>query len=336
MPQPRPARHRLLPRIAACAVSVASIALSACNKGALDTKSVQAERIANLWWLMFAIACAMFILVVVLLGIALFRRRGEPSQFERQPLSSSVFILGLGGVMPLIILAVVFGFTIDVMAKSNDATKPLEIDVVGHQWWWEVHYPDGNVVTANEIHIPTGRDVEFHLTSADVIHSFWVPQLGGKTDLIPGQEHTFIARADDAGTFRGQCAEFCGLQHAHMALDVVADAPDQYEQWVQAQRAPSFAPASGQLEIGQQVFLSAACVYCHAVSGTNASGTLGPNLSHLASRGMIASGALENTPENLAAWITNPQESKPGTQMPPTHLKPDSMQALIDYLESLK
>ncbi|MEX1022002.1 MAG: cytochrome c oxidase subunit II, partial [Dehalococcoidia bacterium] len=224
----------------------------------------------------------------------------------------------------------------------------LRIEVHAHQWWWEVRYPDqgdGGVTaftTANEIHIPTGEEVHIDLTSEDVIHSLWVPQLSGKMDLVPGKTNTMYLEATEDGTYQGMCAEFCGLQHARMRFLVVAHPRADFDAWAAAQAEPAGPPSEadgadeGELLRGQQVFLGAACVYCHTIEGTSASGTVGPDLTHLGSRATLAGGTIENTPANLAQWVANPPSIKPGTQMPPTSLSGDALNALLAYLESLE
>ena len=194
-----------------------------------------------------------------------------------------------------------------------------------------------NFYTANEIHIPAGQTVTLHVTTADVIHSFWVPELHGKIDLIPGQTNTVTIEADKVGTYRGQCAEFCGAQHAHMAFFVIAQSAEDFNAWLKDQSQPSVNPKVGSLEQqGQQAFLGSSCVYCHTIQGTNASGHVGPDLTHLASRKTIGSGILPNNPGNLAGWIINSQTIKPGNHMPPINLNGDQIQALLAYLTTLK
>jgi cytochrome c oxidase subunit 2 len=220
---------------------------------------------------------------------------------------------------------------------GGNAEANLDIEIIGHQWWWEVHYTNQDFDTANEIHIPVGQTVTLHVTTADVIHSFWVPELHGKMDLIPGQTNTFTIQADQAGVYRGQCAEFCGAQHAHMAFLVIAESAEDFQTWLDHQSQPGAEPEVGSLEQqGQQAFLGSACVYCHTIEGTNASGHVGPDLTHLASRRTIASGILPNTPGNLAGWIINSQTIKPGNHMPPMNLNGDQVQALLAYLATLK
>jgi cytochrome c oxidase subunit 2 len=213
----------------------------------------------------------------------------------------------------------------------------VDIEVIGHQWWWEIHYSNQNFDTANEIHIPVGQPVTVHVTSADVVHSFWVPELHGKIDLIPGQTNTISLEADQAGVYRGQCAEFCGAQHAHMAILVIAEPAGQFSAWLDNQSRAGVEPAVGSLEQeGQQAFLGSACVYCHTIKGTNASGKVGPDLTHLGSRLTLGAGTLPNTPGNLAGWTINSQTIKPGNHMPPMDLSAVQVQALLAYLETLK
>jgi cytochrome c oxidase subunit 2 len=212
----------------------------------------------------------------------------------------------------------------------------LRIVATGHRYWWEFRYPELGVVTANELHIPIGTDVRVDLQSADVIHSFWVPQLNGKQDLIPGKTNYVALYTDQPGVYLGQCAEFCGLQHAWMLLRVIAEPTAEFNAWVAAQRQPP-APAAGTLaEQGYQVFMSQTCINCHTIDGTAATGDVGPNLTHVGSRETLAAGALTNTPENLRRWLDNPQAIKPGAQMPAFGLSQADFAALTAYLEGLK
>jgi cytochrome c oxidase subunit 2 len=226
-----------------------------------------------------------------------------------------------------------------VAVAAPAETPALSLEVVGHQWWWEVRYPDQHVSTANEIAIPAGQTVLLHLASVDVIHSFWVPRLAGKMDLNPGQTNTTWLEADEPGRYRGACAEFCGIQHANMVFTVFADPPDQYQAWVAAQQQPAATPSDPTLARGAQAFASLGCIGCHALryGGTAAvGGGVGPDLTHLASRETIAAGTLPNTPEALARWIANPQAAKQGTTMPATQTDPETLRALATYLSSLR
>jgi cytochrome c oxidase subunit 2 len=225
--------------------------------------------------------------------------------------------------------------TADLAQKNG-----LSIEVTGKQWWWEVRYQDvdaSNIfTTANEIHIPVGVPVTFTLRGADVIHSFWVPNLGGKKDLIPGKVSTVWLQADKPGVYRGQCAEYCGLQHARMAFWVVAEPQDQFNAWRQNQTQTSIPPATDSQKRGQQVFLTSTCVMCHAINGTQAGSNIGPNLTHIGSRNTLAAATLSNTRDHLAQWIVDPQRFKPGNRMPQNNLSDQDLQALVDYLASLK
>ena len=304
----------------------------------LAPHSTQADQTKFLFWLMIGIASGVFVVYIGLLFYAMFRRSTQPSRFERSPASAISFVLIAGALIPLMLLIVVFTYSIrGLAAEQLSSGDPIDIQVVGHQYWWEVKYPGANgFATANEIHIPVGREVVFHVTAADVIHSFWVPQLAGKIDAIPGQDNTLKVKATSAGSYLGHCAEFCGDQHAHMQFLVVAEPDSDYNAWVQGQQAHAATPNSDEALRGQQVFLGSACVYCHAVRGTNASGTLGPDLTHLASRSQLAAGTIPNNIGGLAGWITNPQSIKPGVLMPPTQLSSEDLQSLLAYLMTLK
>ena len=222
------------------------------------------------------------------------------------------------------------------LANKNGIT----IEVTGRQWWWEVRYTDvdaSNIfTTANEIHIPVGIPVMFTLHGGDVIHSFWVPNLAGKKDLIPGKVNTIWLQADKPGVYRGQCAEYCGLQHAQMALWVIAEPQEQFNAWRQSQTQTSVPPASDSQKRGQQVFLTSTCVMCHAINGTPAGSNIGPNLTHIASRNTLAAATMANTRDHLAQWIKDSQTIKPGNKMPQNNLSDADLQSLIDYLQSLK
>ncbi len=298
---------------------------------------------AHLGWLLLIIAAAVELVICVLVLLALFRRRDYGLGLYRGT-GTGVRWITIGGVLvPVIILAAVFIvnlFTLRAVATPPPSPDLLTITVTGHQWWWEVQYPaDGPgeaFATANEIHIPVGRKVRFQLQTADVIHSFWVPRLGGKTDLIPGQRNVTWLEADRAGVYRGQCAEYCGAQHGHMAFVVVAQSPDEFAEWEAGQRRPAAAPTDPVALLGRRVFENGPCVVCHTIRGTGAQGTVGPDLTHLASRRTIAAGTIPNTRGYLAGWVANSQGIKPGNKMPPMALAPQELQAVITYLQSLQ
>jgi cytochrome c oxidase subunit 2 len=216
----------------------------------------------------------------------------------------------------------------------------VSIEVTGHRWWWEVRYagaqPEEIFTTANEIHVPVGRPVTLRLRTADVIHSFWIPQLAGKLDLIPGQTNALTFQADSAGAYWGHCAEYCGLQHAGMMMSVVADSPAAYARWLEGQRRPAATPSDGDAAAGAQVFATTGGPVCHAVRGTDAGGAIGPDLTHLASRRLIAAGLLPNTPGTLVGWIADPQAFKPGVVMPRAPLTADQIRQVVAYLQTLR
>jgi cytochrome c oxidase subunit 2 len=306
----------------------------------LRTAGPGASRVEHLWWLLFGIAAAVFFFVGALVVLAVVRRRrpsqGDPAK-EVEPAWGHRFILVSGVVVSAVILSATFLVTLREMtalAKPLHSTR-LSVAVIGHLWWWEARYPNG-AVTANELHIPVGEPVRLELTTADVIHTFWVPQLQTKMDQIPGHTNELWLQADAPGRYRGQCSQFCGLQHAHMIFFVVADTRGDFQAWEARQAEPAVAPTSSVPASGLGVFTSNACAGCHAIRGTSAVSTVGPDLTHLADRRTLAAGTIDNTQAELARWITDPQAVKPGAIMPPTQLSPSDLADLVAYLESLK
>ena len=285
-----------------------------------------------------------FILVLVglLLVLALFRYstraqgKGEtpPASGERVELEVAWTV---GPALVLIAIAIP---TIRTTFRAAPAVPPagaLHVDVTAHQWWWEVRYPDLTVVTANEIHLPVGRPVRLELMSADVIHSFWVPQLGGKRDVVPGHPNAITLVPRVVGMYLGQCAEFCGLSHANMRFRVFVDSPDDFQAWVAHQATPGVMPVASEdlVTAGARLYATSPCVTCHAINGVS-SGRLGPDLTHFATRTTFAGGTLANTPENLGAWLRDPESEKPGAQMPRLGLPPAQVSELVAYLGSLR
>jgi cytochrome c oxidase subunit 2 len=324
------------------------ISLAACEgpHHVLDTAGIQAERIYTFWWFILAVATAVFITVIVALLYAVFRaRREDPADPEVESAKRRSMTLGIAGAIVgtaliLLIFLVVDFATGRAIASLADEEDALSIEVVGHQWWWEVKYedpvPSRRLTTANEIHIPVGRPVRLRLRSADVIHSFWVPSLHGKRDLIPGHRNFIWLRADRPGVYRGRCAEFCGHQHAKMGLLVVAQPADSFAAWYESQLLPARPPTDSVSARGQEVFLSGPCVMCHTIRGTLAGGKMAPELTHLGSRRTIAAATLPNTRGHLAGWILDPQQVKPGSHMPPNQIAPEDLQALLTYLQGLR
>jgi cytochrome c oxidase subunit II len=316
------------------------LGLSGCGGGqsTLTPRSSAAGEISTVWWIMLVGSALVFAIVVALLAVGLLRRRGTPPE-RRSPRSPGTTFVAISGIaLPAVVLVALFLLMLHALPKTSPARAAtrMEIDVVGRQWFWDVVYPESGVRTANEIHIPVGVPVDIRVTSRDVIHSLWVPELNRKIDVIPGRTNDVVFEADTAGVFRGQCAEFCGLQHAHMALYVVAEPESRFRQWLASESAPAAPPATVELERGQQIFLGSACEYCHRIAGTNASGKIGPDLTHLASRIALAAGTIPNSRGYLAGWILDPQHIKPGNKMPATQLQGPDVQLLLDYLESLR
>lgn len=329
----------------------ALLCFSSCGgiQNAINPAGPYAGSINRLWWWFFITCSIVYVLVMIALLLALRNRTREtelatpvlepPLESERRRRNVVIGAVTLTVVI-LFVLLVVNYLTGRSLTAEQGNKSGLNVDVVGHQWWWEVRYKDvdaSNVfTTANEIHIPVGVPVLFNLQATDVIHSFWVPNLAGKKDLIPGKINGIWLQADKPGVYRGQCAEYCGMQHAKMAFWVVAESQEQFNAWRQNQTQTSVQPMTDSQKRGQQVFLSSTCVMCHAINGTPAGSNIGPNLTHVASRQMIAAATLANTRDHLAQWIKDPQVVKPGTRMPQNNLPEADLQALLDYLQSLK
>lgn len=306
--------------------------------------STPAQHIFDLSLLVLAICGAIFLIVAGLLTYTLFRFRRRHVADEHEPAqvygSSQIEIAWT--VLPILVVLVLTMATARVISAIQSKTSPadaVQVTVVGHQWWWEFRYPALGIVTANELHVPlsagTAQKLTFlKLQSADVAHSFWIPRLAGKTDLIPGKVNTMWLEPKMAGTYLGNCAEYCGTQHANMLLRVVVHTPEDFDQWVAQQKAP--AASDPQVQAGRALFLSLSCVNCHTVSGTSAAGTFGPDLSHLMSRATLAAGAIPNGIPNLRSWIQDPQVSKPGNLMPNMQLSDKELDQVVAYLAALK
>jgi cytochrome c oxidase subunit 2 len=286
---------------------------------------------------MFGVGTLVYLVVMGYLLLALFRRRGPDFDEIEQPEGTRTVVWG-GAVVPAVILAGIFGATVFTMKALDEPeiAEELIIEVEGKRWWWDVTYPELGFRTANEIHIPVGEPVAIKLLAEDVIHSFWVPELHGKLDMIPGRVTEFWLEASEPGAYLGECAEFCGVQHARMQFLVVAEEEEDFLAWVAQQQQPAPAPASELAQQGLEIFLGNTCINCHTVEGTDATGELGPDLTHLASRQTLAAGTVPNNRGNLAGWIADPHSIKPGNLMPPTQLTGPQLQALLAYLETLE
>jgi cytochrome c oxidase subunit 2 len=320
---------------------VVTLLLSGCvnNANMLDPKGPVALWESWLFWFIFYVATFIFVVVTGVLLVSLYRFRARPGLPAPRQTHGNTRIEIVWTVVPSLFLFAVLAGTIYTMFNIGQPTDQpaMTVKVIGHQWWWEFQYPDqGNVVTADELHIPVGQNVHIQLISNNVIHSFWVPNLAGKTDVIPGQNNTMWLRADTAGEYRGECTEYCGEQHAHMNFVVVAEAPDAFATWVSQQQAPPNAAAQGLP--GAQVF-AAHCAFCHLINGQKVQPSqIGPNLTHFGSRTAIAGGVLSNTHDNLIKWVTNTQAVKPGNDMPDFHnqLSQSDIADVVAYLQALK
>jgi|SRR5437764_10381659 len=316
--------------------------LSGCGRQSLlSNKSPQTHDITLLWWWMLAAAAIVFFGAVALLTMSWLRRGapGLPFFGERESITEGLVLLfGIG--IPIVVLVALFAvadvYLVGPSAPPDPRSAAMTVDVIGHQWWWEIRYPGTQAVTANEIHIPVGARVNVVATSGDVIHSFWVPQLARKIDMIPGRQNRVLLYASRSGTYRGQCAEFCGFQHAHMGLYVVAEPQASFQSWLANEAAPARNPPKGPVRIGERVFMTSQCASCHQIRGTPAAATVGPDLSHVASRATLAGAEIRNDISHLAAWITHPQAIKPGDRMPDLGLTAANSTAIVSYLESLR
>ncbi|MGY1824917.1 cytochrome c oxidase subunit II [Blastococcus sp. SYSU DS0541] len=302
----------------------------------LDPVGPEAAQIAGLTWFMITLGGLLWLLTVVFLVLALrHRAHREPRASDR---GAKSFIAVWGVVVPIVVLPIVFAYSLVVGVDISRPPPPgeLTVEVVGHQFWWEVRYPEADVVTANEIHVPVGRPVRLEMTSADVIHSLWIPPVAGKLDLLPGQTNTLSFRVDEPGRYLGECAEFCGIQHARMQFVLVAQPAEEFAEHLRALQATTAEPVGELAEAGREVYLAAGCGQCHRIEDVSEGADFAPDLTHLATRDTIAAGMLENTRGNLAGWILDPQGLKPGVRMPPNNLSGADLQALLAYLESLE
>lgn len=343
-------RWRLLPLLPL----VIALALAGC--GTTDINVIQhtpdfldphgpiAISESNLFWFILVVSTFVFVVVVSALIYSIIRFRARPGAPEAQQFHGNTRLEIAWTVVPSVILLGVLVMTITTMFSIQEPpTTPqtIVVNAIGHQWWWEFQYPNDKVVTADEMWIPTGATVHINLISDNVIHSFWVPQLGGKTDVIPGHDNTMWLKATDAGWYRGECAEFCGTQHAHMDFLVHAVSPADYQTWIKQQQAPAAQSTDALAQQGAKYFVSSPCIGCHQINGvtTASSKLIGPNLTHFGSRQWIAGGVVNNTPQNLSDWIRDAQAVKPGVDMPTfstSQISDSELAALVAYLESLQ
>lgn len=322
--------------------------LAGCEpaQSTLSPAGPAARKLAHMSWLMIILFLVITAIMWALIAIAAVKRRGTLETHEPIDIGGGQAWIGFGGLLiPGIILFVIFVLGIKLMASfpmddPKMASLAPQIRITGHQWWWQVDYLLGGVdehfVTANEIHIPVGQPVTIELRSADVIHSFWVPNLHGKVDLFPDHVNFIRIQADHTGDFYGTCAEYCGAQHAHMRLLVVAQPPDEFQAWYRGQLAPAAQPTTAEAKEGEQIFLAAPCADCHQIRGTGAGGHVAPDLTHIASRQYIAANSFSNDNANLEAWVTHAQSMKPDAGMPNlTEFNGVELRRIVAYLRQL-
>ena len=295
------------------------------------------QQFNHLMLLFLVVTGISYALVLVFLTVAVAGRRNQGGEARLRSL-----LIGWVGfiLIGLVLLTVASFFSDRREARAGAEQEPLKVTVSANQWWWSIEYqnddPSRIVHTANELHLPVGRPVQLNLVSGDVIHSLWIPALAGKQDLIPGRENDLRIVPTRIGHYRGQCAEFCGLQHAHMALDVTVESPQAFAAWYAAQQQPAPEPTDPRAKAGHDWFMSHACANCHSIAGTPAGGVTAPDLTHVASRQTIAAGTLPMSRGNLRGWIANPQGVKPGAHMPAVGMTADELDAVASYLETLK
>ncbi len=334
-------RRRIHTALLLPALAVAALAVAACGvtpQTTLEPTTEAARTARDLLMFVFWAMVVTFVLVegALLYCLVRFRRRSgdgiPPQTHGNTPLEIGWTIA------PAILVVVIVVLTVPAIFSNARAASPdaLRVRAIGHQWWFEFQYPDIGVVTANELHLPVGRDVEIQLESNDVLHSFWVPSLRGKLDMVPGRDNKFTIKPEVTGTFPGQCAEFCGTAHALMKFYVVVETQAEFTAWAETQRAERVPPASDLARQGEETLTLGGCVACHTIRGTDSAGILGPDLTHMGSRQYIAAGILENTPENMRAWLSDPQGVKPGNTMVIPELTTEQLDALVAYMQGLK
>jgi cytochrome c oxidase subunit 2 len=317
-----------------------SLLLCGCEgiQSALAPAGENARELAAFWWLMVSVLSAAFVIVTAALFYALYRTPSPNSWIRTRHL-----IIGGGIIFPSLTIVVFFLSSLQIswLTAPRDREQPA-VEVIGHQFWWEVRYPNGGagktpIISANEVRLPVGERVFFDVATRDVIHSFWIPKLGGKIDMIPGQINRISLKAEAPGVFRGQCYEFCGAQHANMAFSVIAMPREEFAAWLANEAKPAPSLDDPFLRQGQRAFVTAGCGSCHRIRGTLSDGATAPDLTHVASRMTLAAGMLDNTPGNMAAWIVSAQQMKPGNNMPSFNgLDGPTLRALTAYLASLE
>lgn len=330
---------------------LALLPLASCSgiQSANGRDGTQGALIGRLFDLFFWTTAVVYALIMIYLAVALYRGyrhrkagaglQGEPASGAEAGWRAALVAFVIATAIILAALSVATWFTDRTLARAAERPS-MEIELTGNQWWWDLKYkaavPSHIVHTANELHIPAGRTTRILLKSNDVIHSMWIPNLAGKQDLIPGRQADLTLHPTRPGVFRAQCAEFCGMQHAKMALDVIVETPADFSRWYAAQMKPAMPPTNGAALAGYKLFQARQCASCHAVAGTPASGSVAPDLSHVASRRTIAAGTLRTTHANMTRWVQDPQGAKPGNNMPKVPLSPSELAAVTAYMETLR
>ena len=314
-----------------------ALVLSGCTdeQNTLSPHSHAARSITTLWWVLFVVSTVVVTVVTLLVCVTFLKRRGrlDVVHDRTESIRARTVVLVSGAAVPAVILVCLFVYVLTVVpdtAEPKAADAQMSIDVVGRQWFWDVRYPAQGIRTANELHIPVDTPVRVHTSTGDVIHSFWVPELNRKIDMIPGYDNSILLQSDKRGVFRGQCAEFCGLQHANMAFYVVVQSRADFDRWVAREQQPASTSASG-----AKVFTDVGCGGCHRIAGLS-DGSVGPDLTHVGGRMTLAAGTIPNARGWLGGWILDPQHLKPGNKMPALPVSGPQLNQLIDYLESLK
>lgn len=337
--------------------SCCPLLLAGCNslQSSFDAHGRAADQISHMQWFMTVMFLVITVIMWLLFGYAFYRRRGDLTEHAPIDAGGGESWIAIGGIaIPLVVLSILFVWGLDLLRAfpihgmhgaghqqtMAHSMKP-DILIVGHQWWWEIHYLNDDrskqFITANELHLPLGKPMNIRLETRDVMHSFWVPALHGKVDLIPGMPNYLRLEASQLGEYQGECAEFCGAEHARMRILTVVQTPDEYEAWVSGQLQPAHEPTADPALAGQKLFLAGPCSLCHMVRGTQALGTTAPDLTHLASRQMIAANYYKNNDAYLEAWITHAQSLKPGAEMPNiTHFTGPELNNLVAYLRQLQ
>lgn len=314
---------------------LSALCLSSCggnpDQSALHPASGDARDIATLWWVMLTVYGLVFC-VTLFFGWKAVSGRGK-TRDASPPGGPLRFVAVAGILVPSVLMLAMLVVSLRLGSRMRAPETAFTIEVTGYRWWWGVRYPEHGIVDANEIHVPAGVPVRLDLRSADVIHSFWVPNLHGKMDMFPDHMNRFWIHAERSGVYRGVCAEFCGDQHARMTMNVIVLPADEFQDWVQSRQKPPEIPENRE---GLDLFFRAGCAACHAVAGTDAIANLGPDLTFFAARRNIAASAIPNNAANLATWIATPHLLKPGSLMPPTDLSPDALEVLVDYLQTLR